>query len=417
MGHWARLPSNAAAQTMRKDMHKKTARALGVALFLGAAALTAGLVVPTTPAEAAAITNRAVGVPLQEAQQLAARGQLTQAIAKAREARAGAGITNAETILIDRLIAAWMLQARDYRGALTAYESLADRGVDRERSLQAALGAAMQINNMAKVQELAAKMPGGAGNADLFIAQGLYSSKRYREAIAKAQPFAQRNPPSQQALEIMGASYFGLNDVAGRRTTLETLVTHYPTAERWSNLLRMARNERGLTDAQQLDIFRIRLLLGDLKTAEDYMEMAQLALIAGYPAEAKSVVEKGAAAKLLTGERTQRLAALVTQRLAEDQRVAAQLPAQAAADRTGNADVKLGLSMLSYGKAAEAEAALRQAVTEGGGGDKDAAQIGLGRALLAQGKKPDAVRAFGAVPRTSKSASVARLWSIYAQRS
>jgi TolA-binding protein len=48
--------------------------------------------------------------------------------------------------------------------------------------------------------------------------------------------------------------------------------------------------------------------------------------------------------------------------------------------------------------------------------DPEAAKIALGHALLAQGKKPDAVQAFDSVARNSKQAPIARLWSIYARK-
>jgi hypothetical protein len=399
-------------------MHSKTARSLVVAFFLGAVAVgAAGAPDAALAAGAPKITNKAVGEPLQAAIDLHNRGQITQAIAKAREAHGAAGITGAEAALIDRLVAAWMLEAKDYRGALTAYESLADRGIDRENSLQAALGAAMQTNNMAKVQELAGKMPGGAGNADLFIAQGLYSAKKFNEAIAKAKPFVDRTPPNQQALQITYASCFEMKNEACRRSSLEALLRHYPSPDRWRDLIKLTSNEKGLSDEDQLELYRIRMLVGDLKTSKDYSDMAQQALIVGYPAEAKTVVEKGIAAKVLVGDRVPRLADMANRQAADDVKAIAALQQQAQADATGNADAKLGLKLLSHGKNAEGQAALEQGLKEGKPADPDVAKIGLGRALLAQNKKAEAVRAFNSVPRTSTHGSVARLWSLYAQQS
>ena len=79
---------------------------LRYALALGLM-LTTPVGVTTFPANAAVITNRAVGIPLQEAMQLANGEDWEAAIAKATEARNAAGITQAEIDLIDRLIAGW----------------------------------------------------------------------------------------------------------------------------------------------------------------------------------------------------------------------------------------------------------------------------------------------------------------------
>ena len=42
-----------------------------------------------------------------------------------------------------------------------------------------------------------------------------------------------------------------------------------------------------------LDVYRLKLATGNITSAADYMEMTQLALQAGIPAEAKLVVDKG----------------------------------------------------------------------------------------------------------------------------
>jgi tetratricopeptide (TPR) repeat protein len=400
-------------------MHRNSARTLAMALLLGTALAGVGLVGTGTEAQAAGapkITNKAVGEPLQEAMGLHGRGQISQAIAKAREARGAAGITGAETALIDQLIASWLLQAKDYRGALTAYESLIDRGVgNRQQNLQAALGLALQLNQTAKAQQFASQL-GGAGAAGIFIAQAEYNAGRYDEAIRLARPLAQGNPPSQQALQVLSASYFAKKDMNGFRGVQEQLLQHYPSPKAWSDMIRLTRNTKGLTDNQQLELYRLRLNVGDMIRAEDFMEMAQLALITGYPAEAKMVADKGVAAKLLQGDRAQRLSTMINQRVAQDAAAVATLQKQAAADPTGNADVKYGLTLLSQGKAAEAQAAIAAGIQKGKVTDMGAAQTALGRAFLAQGKKAEAQRAFNAVPRNTPQGSIARLWSIYAQR-
>src|SRR4029077_15143010 len=124
-----------------------------------------------------------------------------------------------------------------------------------------------------------------------------------KEALAYAAPVLQ-GTPTEAALKFEQAVYFKMNDPAGRRSALEQLVTFYPKLEYWHDLLQFARNEKGLSDEQSMDIYRLRLAVGDLKTNSDYLEMAQQALLVGYPAEAKTVVEKGLAAKALqSGER------------------------------------------------------------------------------------------------------------------
>jgi hypothetical protein len=219
--------------------------------------------------------------------------------------------------------------------------------------------------------------------------------------------------PPEKVLQFEQSVYFKMNDSAGRRASLERLVTFYPKPEYWHDLLQLARNEKLLTDDQQLDIYRLRMLVGDLKTDADYSEMAQIALIAGYPNEAKNVLDRANAAKLLNGERDARLVKLTNDLLMQDAAALVDLQRQAATDP--NASVKRGLVLSTYGKNKEAEDAIRAGMMTGNLADPDMAKVALGHALLAEGKKQDAIAAFNSVPKTSKHASVARLWSIYAQ--
>ena len=80
-----------------------------------------------------------------------------------------------------------------------------------------------------------------------------------------------------------------------------------------------------------------------------------------------------------------------------------------------NANVKLGLIYWANGKGKEAEDAVRKGMM-GKVADPEAAKVALGHALMAQGKKADAVAAFDSVARNSKEAPIARLWSIYAKK-
>jgi hypothetical protein len=204
-----------------------------------------------------------------------------------------------------------------------------------------------------------------------------------------------------------------MNDAANRRAALEQLVANYPKPQYWHDLLQLARNERGLSDEQGLDIYRLRMAVGDLKTEADYQEMAQLALVAGYPGEAKAILDAAAKAKMLSGERADRLVKMTNDRVGADVANQTELQAKAAAD--ANASVKLGLIYWTYGKNMEAEDAIRAGM-KGKLADPEAAKQALGHVLLTSGKKPEAITAFNSVAKANaKQANVSRLWAIYAR--
>src|SRR5205085_4358165 len=97
----------------------------------------------------------------------------------------------------------------------------------------------------------------------------------------------------------------------------------------------------GLNDEQVMDLYRLRFAVGDLKSDSDYQEMAQEALIAGYPTEAKSVLDKAKAQNLMKGERAERLVKTVNDRVAADAAAQAELQKKAGTDP--NSGLKLGL--------------------------------------------------------------------------
>jgi len=219
--------------------------------------------------------------------------------------------------------------------------------------------------------------------------------------------------PSEQLLRFLQGNYFLLNDVNGRRNALEQLVLYYGKAEYWKDLLQLARNEKGLNDEQQMDIAMLRLGVGDLKTLEDYQEAAQQALVAKYPGNAKIILDKAAAAKILTGERAGRLTKMTNDNVAADTKAMADLQAKAQTDP--NAALRLSRTQASYGKFADAEATIR-AAAKTKGVDIEGAKVQLGHALLGQNKRPDAATAYNSVNRNNKWYSVARLWSLFSRR-
>jgi predicted Zn-dependent protease len=277
------------------------------------------------------------------------------------------------------------------------------------------MGISFLMKDNAKAKAYSDQLGGNLDNETrLFIASQMAAAGQNKEALAYAAP-ALQGSPTEAALKFQQAVYFKMNDPVGRRTALEQLVTSYPKPEYWHDLLQLARNEKGLNDEQTMDIYRLRLALGDLKTVDDYFDATQEALVAGYPAEAKTILDKGVAAKVVPmGERLTRLFKKIDDDTAANAAVQADLQKKAAADP--NAKVKLGLIYWSFGKTKEAEDSIRAGIAAGKLADPEGAKIALGHALFSQGKKPEAIAAFDSVARNSKQAPIARLWSIYTRK-
>ena len=402
-------------------MFWNTARALCTAIAIGFSAFVAASLVPGDQARAGAaptfkIENKALADAVNASQQAAKAGNFAEAIAKAKEADAFQGKPPQLGPLLHAQIVAWAQQSKNYPEALAMIDKmLATKEGNRAELLAQGWSIATAAGNTQKrevyTQALGTNL---TPEARLAMASEMAKAKQYKQAIDYVQPLLEGGKqPSELVLRFLQANYFALNDANGRRAALEQLVLYYAKAEYWKDLLQLARNEKGLSDEQQMDLARLRLAVGDLKTQDDYQEAAQQALVASYPGEAKLILDKAAAAKVLAGERAIRLTKMTNDSVAKDTAAMADLQSKAQADP--NAALRLSRMQASYGKFAEAEATVR-AAAKGKGVDIEGAKVQLGHALLGQGKRPEAGGAYNSVSRNNKWYSVARLWSLFSRR-
>jgi hypothetical protein len=395
----------------------KTTRAISASLALGVATAALSISLAPAPAMAAAINtkNEALVKAINDAQAAAKAQNWAVALQKAKEADAiKDDKPTALNPIIHEMIVSYAINARDFPAAMAQLDkNIASGEGNKLQNLKQALGVAISAKNKEKTDQYAKELGTNLDSETrLFIASQMMNAGQLKESLEYAKPALEGNA-SEAALKFEQAVYFKMNDQNGRRAALEQLVTSYPKPEYWHDLLQLARNEKGLNDEQLMDIYRLRFAVGDLKTLDDYTDMAQEALVAGYPAEAKQVLDKAAAANLLKGDRSARLVKLVNDRVAADAAAQADLQKKAAADP--NTGVKLGLMYWSFGKTKEAEDAIKAAVASGKLSSPDEAKVALGHVLLTQGKNQDAATTFSSVPKASKEANIARLWSIYAR--
>ncbi len=368
-----------------------------------------------------------VGKPLQQASELLKAGKAKEALAKVREADAMGGKSAAEQLTIDRMKAAAAQRAGDSATAISALESIYGKasGAEQGQAAEQLASAYAQQRNNAKASEwinkaVAAGNTGGSVRqmqAYLQGASGDYSAiARDAGATVSSAEQGGRRPDEGDLLRLADAQQRTGNN-GGYVLTLEKLLSYYPKKDYWNAYLSRLPRKAGFGDRFALDVMRLRLASGTLSKTEDFMEMAQLSLQAGLPAEARRIADQGIKAGVLgTGPeaaRHQRLRDLAVKQEGEAKATLANLASEAEAFKEGDGLVKVGYAYVSLGEVDKGIDLIQKGIAKGSLKRPEDAKLRLGMAQLQSGKnKAAAVQTLRSVKGTDGSAEIARLWTV-----
>ena len=391
-------------------------------LRLLAAALVAASLLQVPAAHA---VSAAVAKPLKEASDLLRAGKAKEALAKLNGVTGSGGD---DQYMLDRM-----------RGA--AYQKLGDNGAAAQ-SLEGAFNtgkvppseagplaesiasAYVQMHNNAKAQQwldkakAAGDNSGGVRELQAYLqgSSGDYATiARDSAANVQAAEAAGRRPGEDDLLRLADA-YRHTGNKAGDMQVKEKLVTYYPSNKQYVGIyLSDLPGKSGFSSRFALDVMRLRLVSGNLTTAADYMEMAQLLLQAQLPAEAKMVVDKGYAAGILgTGAeaaRQQRLRDLTNKNIVEEKASIAKRAADAAAAKDGNDLVAIGAEYVSMGQFDLGLDLIQQGIAKDNLKHPDDAKLRLGVAQLQSGKgHAKGVQTLRSVQGTDGAPEIARAY-------
>lgn len=368
-----------------------------------------------------------IGKPLQAARDLIKAQKFKEALAKLREAEAVPNRTAYENFVLEQMRASAASQAGDYEQAIKSFQALIASGrlPEAEQGRYAANVAALyyrakDYGNAANWAARALKSnPGDQATRTLMI-QSYYLAGDYaaasREALADIQAAerAGQTPPEDKLQLLANVAARNGGDRNAYIAALERLVAYYPKREYWADLLRRIESKPGFSSRLTLDVLRLKLATKTMNGANDYFEMAQLALQEGQAAEAKKVLDEGFAAGALgkgpEAERHQRLLALATQRANEAPAMLKNAEAEAAAEKDGNTLVRIGLAYTALGQHDKGIALMQQGIAKGGLKRPHDANLHLGIALLRAGQKGRAAQVLKTVSGTDGTADLARLW-------
>ena len=366
-----------------------------------------------------------LGRPLQAAQELIKSKKFRDALEKLHEADSVSGKSVYETLVVEQLRLVAATSAGEGAVAAKAFDALAATGRlsagDQPRYILAVANSFYQSKEYANAA-LWAQRYQAAGGADpqveTLILQSHYLAEDYASVVKDVQGIER---PTEAQLQILASSYLKQGDTGNYALTLERLVTVNPKDEYWADLIHRVTTRPGFADRLGLDVGRLELAQGRLKTADQYVEQAELALQAGFPAEAKTILDQGFAKGLLgigaDADRHRRLQEAAAKGAAKDLSTLSKEEADAEAAKDGNGLVAAGQNYLANGQAAKAAQLIQKGLEIGGVKRPEDARLHLGLALLRAGDKAKAADVFHAVRGTDGTAELARLWLAQISRS
>jgi tetratricopeptide (TPR) repeat protein len=378
------------------------------------------------PAYAQESLRPEVGKPLQAAQELLKAQKFREALAKIHEVDGVSNRTAFENLTIERMRGVAAAGAGDADTAAKAFDFVISSGklpeAEQLKLMEAVAGTFYRAKDYAKAVtwgQRYLKSGGTSGQMRTLVIQAQYLGGSYANAakelndLIAADEKAGRSP-SEEQLQLLANCQLKLNDKAGYVAALEKLVTHYPKKDYWADLLARLQRKPGFSDRFTLDVYRLMLATGTMHEGGDYMEMAQLALQAGFPAEAKKVVTEGFAKNLLgTGadaDRHKRLRDLASKQADDDKKAMAADEKTTAAAKEGDALVKLGYAYVTAGDVDKGLGLMEQGMAKGALKRPEDAKLHLGMAYLQAGNRAKANQILRTVGGNDGAADLARLW-------
>lgn len=377
-----------------------------------------------------------MGEALKAAQDALQGKQYKVALAKIAEAEIAGGdkITAYERYIIDRMRGSAAVGAGDSALALKSFNASLESSYlpaeERLPTLDALVRLSFSARNFpATIDALEKYRAAGGTNATTLeiLPQALYLTHRYADAtkelnanIAAAEAAGRK--PTEHQIQLLASCALKLNDMKAYLAALQRMVTYYPTEKYWLDLIVRTASRGGFSDRLSLDVYRLRQQTGTLNSASDYMEAVQLALQAGFPAEADQLLKHGYKSAVLgkgdAGEvaRQKRLQELVARKIVEDKAMMGEGERLAGQQAAGDALINTGQNYVAYGQYDKGLALMQQGMAKGTLNRPEEAKLHIGYAYFLAGKMDEARKMFAAVKGTDGSRDLAALWTILSHK-
>jgi TolA-binding protein len=385
-------------------------------------------------AQEAAKVSKASAKTLKAAQDAMNAKKYSDALAKLKEAQGIQGKTPYDEYLTNEMLGFIYTKQQQYGEASKALEaglgSPFMKPAEQPKRVRQLITLNYQLKNYDKVIELGNRaVKGGYADDDTYtwIGQAYYLKGDYKNAAKFVDAYADKEAkagkkPKEQTLSLVRNACTKTGDTACTQRVLEQLVTYYPKPEYWQNLVSsMYKDQSEGSGDTLIHVYRLASEVDVLKNSDDYTEYAQLAIEGGNPGEAETVLEKGIEKKVFTDQRSldknKRLLDLAKKKAADTKPTLAKTDSDAAASKTGDKDVSVGITYYGYKEYDKAAQALQRGLAKPGVPNPAEARLMLGIAELQAGRKEDARKTFKAVKGNAKLEQLANLWILHSQAS
>jgi tetratricopeptide (TPR) repeat protein len=365
---------------------------------------------------------------LQAAQDALKAGQLDSALALSQQTLAMPGITAVEKPLIQRTLAVAALQVKNFPLAVSTLENLIQEMPDstpaaqKRPLIESLLNASQQAQDFPKLVDWARiylKLEGSNPSVRPVLIQTLSVLKRHDEVVQEMkekmrldESAKEKTPESE--LRMLAVSQRQLKDDTGYNNTLKRLLQNYPSKAYWAEMIPRLARQANFNSRFDLDLYRLLELTGNIEDAIEYVDMANLALKAGLPAEAMRVVEQ-AYAKGLLGKGSDaanhlKLRQQIQLRLTEDEKA---MPSLEKSARDANALASLADVYAAQQKWEQSQAHYSKALAMGGLRREAETRLHAGIALFKLGQKEQAHTMWDSVQGDATAVELAQLWKTW----